>query len=234
MKFENILTICGAGALIIVLVICTITAVEATAAFITAYPAIKQLDNWRDKQRQLQHDQWQAIRVRINHALQYTPYNPELLRNLGLAHEAEYILYPSTNPSARMARLEAEKYYQQAILLRPSWPYDRIDFVLVKYRLGENDQNIYKLMRQATDLGPWEPRVQLVIAEIGLHHWESLPDEIREMVEETIHNSILHVDNTRDMLKLVRRYNMTNLVCDKQYETKEVIDFCRKYKLTKD
>lgn len=229
MKVGNILTVSGAVALIVMLVLCTVNAVESTAAFITAWPAREQLDNWREKQRHMDHAQWVAIQSQIEHALQYTPDDPELLRNLGLAHEAEFNLYPSVDRSAKAEREMAGKYYQQTILLRPSWPYDRIDLALVKFRMNESDRNIYTLMTQATELGPWEPRVQQVVAEIGLRQWESLPDDIREVVLETVNNGVLHGDNTTGMLNLLRRYDMAGLVCDKQYEQKEIIDFCKRY-----
>lgn len=226
---KKILTIFCAGGLIVILSLCIVSTVESTAALITVNPARKQLDNWREKQRQLEHAQWETIRTQLDHALQYTPDDPDLLRDLGMAHEAEFILYPSIDRSARMDREKAGKYYQQAILLRPSWPYDRIDLALVKYRLDETDRTIYKLMTQAVELGPWEPRVQQVVTEIGLRHWDSLPDDIRKVVLETVNNGVLHSDNAKGMLKLLRRYGMPDLVCDKQYNNEQVIKFCEKY-----
>ena len=229
MKIKNILTICGTGALIIILVLCTVTAVESAAALITVSPARKQLDNWREKQQHLEHTQWETIQSQMDHALQYTPDNPDLLSDLGLAHEAEFNFYPAIDQSARTGREKAVKYYQQAIFLRPSWPYDRIKFALVKYRLDETDRNIYKLMAQATELGPWEPRVQLVVAEIGLRNWDSLPDDIRKVVLDTVNNSIRHPDNIKNILVLLHRYNMPELVCDRKYEDEDIVKFCEKY-----
>ena len=229
MNMKKILTGCSASGLIVIFALCTVTTVESAAAFITAWPAREQLDNWREKQQHLDHVQWETIRTQIDHALQYTPDNPELLRDLGLAHEAEFIFYPSIDRSARTGREKAVKYYQQAINLRPSWPYDRVDLALVNYRLDRADRNIYELMTQATELGPWEPRVQQVVAEIGLRHWDSLPDNIRNVVLETVNNGVLHSDNTTGMLNLLRRYDMPELVCDRQYENEEVVKFCEKY-----
>ena len=229
MKIKNILTVGGAGTLIIVLVLCTLTAFESAAAFITARPAREQLDNWRETRRPLEHAQWENIQSRIDHALQFTPANPELLHDLGLAHEAEFIFFPVADPTAREGRKSAAEYYQQAILLRPSWPYDRIDLALVQFRLNETDMGIYKLMTQASELGPWEPRVQLVVAETGLRKWDSLPEDMKKLVLETVNNGVLHGDNTTGMLRLLRRYDMPELVCDKQYENDDVIRFCEKY-----
>lgn len=225
---KKILTVGCAGGLIVILLLCTVTAVESAAAFITAFPAREQLDNWRDKQRPLEHAQWESIRYQIDHALQYTPDDPELLSDLGLANEAEFILYPSHDRAARTGREKAGKYYQQAILLRPSWPYDRIDLVLVKYRLDGADRNLFKFITQANELGPWEPRVQKVIAEIGLRHWNSLPDDMKKVALETVNNGMRHPDNTKDILTLLRRYDMPELVCNRQYENEQIVKFCDK------
>ena len=229
LNMKKILTVCCAGGLIVVLTLCTVTTVESAAAVVTAFPARKQLDNWRDKQRPLEHAQWESVRYQIDHALQYTPDDPGLLSDLGLAQEAEFILYPANDRAARAGREKAGKYYQQSILLRPSWPYDRINLMLVKYRLDGTDRNLFKLMAQASELGPWEPRVQQVVAEIGLRHWNSLPDDMKTVVLETVNNGVLHSDNTTGMLNLLRRYDMPELVCDRQYENEQVVKFCEKY-----
>jgi hypothetical protein len=229
MRLKNILTLGGTCILIIMLVLCTIAAANSLAAFVIAYPATMQLDIWRDKRHQMDHDQWDTIRSRINHALQYTPDNPELLSGLGLAHEAEYIFYPATEPAASMARMEARTYYQRAIHLRPSWPYDRMNFTLVKYNLNEVEQEIYKLITQTIELGPWEPWVQQIVAELGLRNWNRLQDEFRELVKETVNNGIRHSDNTKWMLNLLARHNMPALACDKHYENDQVKRFCEKY-----
>jgi len=229
MKFKNILTSCSAGVLIIMLALCTFTAFDSAAAFITAWPARKQLVNWQEKQRQLEHAQWETIRAQLDQALQYSPDNPELLRDLGLAHEAEYILYSAADPSARSAWEKAGQYYQLAILLRPSWPYDRMDLAQVTYRLDETDSKVYSLVKQTAELGAWEPRVQQVVAEIGLRQWDNLPDDIRELTAESIHNGIQLFDNTEGMLRLLRRYNKLSLVCGQQYENEQVVKFCKRY-----
>ena len=226
---NKILTVCCASGLIVILTLCTVTTVDSATAFITALPARKQLENWRENQRQLDHVQWETIQSEIDYALQSTPDNPELLRDLGLSHEAEFILSPASYPEARRGRETAAEYYQQAILLRPSWPYDRIALLLALYRLNGGDQDIYSLMMQAVELGPWEPRVQQVVAEIGLHDWDSLPENMKSLVLETVNNGIRHPDNTKDILALLRRYNMPGLVCNRKYEVEQGVKFCEKY-----
>ena len=187
---KKIMTVCCAGGLIVILSLCTVSTVESAVAFITAYPAGKQLDNWRENQRQLEHAQWEKIQSQIDLALQFTPDNPELLNDLGLSHEAEFIFSEDTDPSATRDRKTAARYYQQAVVLRPSWPYDRIDLALVDYRLYGTNRNLYKLMRQAVELGPWEPRVQQVVTEIGLRNWKGLPDNMKK-------DALLKIDGGR-------------------------------------
>lgn len=225
---KKILTVFCAGGLIVILSLCTVSTVESAVAFITAFPARKQLDNWRENQRQLEHVQWENIQARIDLALQFTPDNPELLRDLGLSHEAEFIFYPATDVSATRGRKTAARYYQQAVSLRPSWPYDRIDLALADYRLNGAGRNLYRLMKQAVELGPWEPRVQQVVTEIGLRNWRDLPGNMREAVLKTVHNGVRHPDSTKNILALLRRYNMPELVCAEKNDNEEVVKFCEK------
>ena len=52
--------------------------------------------------------------------------------------------------------------------MRPGSPYVWASIALLKLRLGEMDAEFYGALERAARLGPWEPAVQIAIADSAL------------------------------------------------------------------
>ncbi len=63
--------------------------------------------------------------------------------------------------------------------LRPGSPYTWSNIALLKARLPEPDREFESALRNAALLGPWEPAVQVALAQAGFRHWEALAPETR-------------------------------------------------------
>lgn len=73
---------------------------------------------------------------------------------------------------------------RQAIALRPASAYSWAILLRLKNELGEHDAEFRRSLERTVTLGPWEPNLQLVVAEAGWSAWAELPDAEREMVRE--------------------------------------------------
>lgn len=75
---------------------------------------------------------------------------------------------------------------RRAIELRPVSPYGWAILLQLKNALGEHDAEFRHSLERTATLGPWEPELQVVIADVGLGAWAALPLMERKLVGEDI------------------------------------------------
>ncbi|HZW26316.1 MAG TPA: hypothetical protein VFF26_12600 [Gallionella sp.] len=78
------------------------------------------------------------------------------------------------------------KPIRQAIALRPASSYSWAILLRLKNELGEYDAEFRRSLERTVTLGPWEPELQLVVADVGWSAWAVLPGAEREMVRENL------------------------------------------------
>jgi tetratricopeptide (TPR) repeat protein len=184
-------------------------------ADIYASPSINMLEKWRSEKITLNDDDWDKLRADLSYALEHDPENPDIHEYLALAIEGRFANTAPVNKEAMPSRREAYAHYKESISIRPSWPYAWVNLALVKYRLGETDDEFYHALHKADELGPWEPGVQRVIVDIGLHSWNSLSHDERNFVLNIIDKSLNHSirKHSINVLDLTKRYGLLELVC---------------------
>ena len=212
-----------------ILVFCSTVAADRGLASLYAHPGKSSLALWRAGKHSLLLYDWNVVRSSLEKGLSYDGHNPDLLHELGAAHEAEVAYFPPGATAAGNHRDTARKYYLESLAGRPTWPHDWIDLALVDYRLDRINGEFYQAMHQALTLGPWESRVQYVAADIGMHHWYKFDDEMKNIITGVIHDGIRNRDNAMTMLKLVGRYDMLELACGDDNGGEEVRKYCEHY-----
>ena len=192
--------------------------------------SITVLDKWRYGKKILNGDDWDKLRADLSYALEYDPDNPNIHQYLALALEGRFAYIAPKNKEAMPSRREAYTHYKKAISLRPTWPYAWANLALVKYRLGETDDEFYHAMHKADELGPWEPGVQSVIVDIGLHYWNSLSRDERTFILNMIDKSLHHSSRKHsvDVLDLTKRRGKIELVCLIHEDIEYVNQYCKK------
>lgn len=94
---------------------------------------------------------------------------------------------PGTNKADRNERLtEGFALIRQAIALRPVSPYAWAMLLQLKRERGEYDAEFRHALERAVTLGPWEPQVQLVVADVGQTAWAALPPLEQDMLQENL------------------------------------------------
>ena len=199
-------------------------------ADVYARPSITVLEKWRSGSKTLNGDDWDKLRADLSYALKHDPDNPDIHEYLALAIEGRYAYIAPKNKEAMPSRREAYTHYKKAIALRPPGPFAWVNLALVKYRLGETDDEFYHALHKADELGPWEPSVQRVIVDIGLHYWNSLSRSERTFILNMIDKSLHHSSRKHsiDVLDLTKRYGALELTCLIHEDIDYVAQYCVK------
>lgn len=145
------------------------------------YPARRAMAQWASGKRVPSAAEWDAARATLERAAVLAPSNPLYVEELGRLFEQRAVQAFPRAPSARVLPEEARALlersraqFRRAAAMRPGSPYAWSSLALVKFRLGEMDFEFYGALDRAARFGPWEPAVQLALADIGLAGWRWL------------------------------------------------------------
>ncbi len=188
------------------------------------------IKQWENNVDSFSSDDWDKAYSTAKAALEKDPHNPELFSLLGNVYE--WNSFQGHNQSHnnqfqdKQNRKLALNYYRKAVELRPQWPYTWSGIVLLKYKMSEFDQEFQLALNNATELGPWEPNVQKIIAEVGLTSWNELEHSQRITIVENIRRGVTM--QPRVMLDILKTYGQLRLVCFENDKPVIVEQYCEK------
>ena len=178
---------------------------------------------WEEDIKLLNAKDWSVAYDGVTGAVNQDPRNPEFLILLGNLQEWKIYLVQD-NEEKNYHLSNALQNYREAAALRPAWPFTWNHITLVKYRLGEIDDEFLMAMENAMETGPWEPGVQQVTVEVGLRTWKMLDFGLREKIVRNIYRGIsLQPDQ---MMKILEKYNQLHLVCLEKNLKPAVLAYC--------
>jgi hypothetical protein len=113
-----------------------------------------------------------------------SPNNPDNLEDQ--AHLAlVYSGLPNISATERANQLNnGVAQIKAAIALRPVSSYSWATLLLLKRAQASFDAEFRHALERTVTLGPWEPDVQPIVADVGLSAWTALPIAEQEMVRE--------------------------------------------------
>jgi polysaccharide biosynthesis protein VpsP len=145
------------------------------------YPARRAMTQWTLDKRVPSATEWDSTQAYLERAAALAPSNPLYVEELGRLFEQRAVQAYPRDPAARALPGEARALlersraqFRRAASMRPGSPYAWSSLALVKFRLGEMDFEFYGALERAARFGPWEPAVQLALADIGLAGWRWL------------------------------------------------------------
>jgi hypothetical protein len=144
-------------------------------------------------------------------ALELTPQNPTLIEHLGVALELRASASPPGSDMRRLALGASLSYLRKAAALRPSSPYTWANILLAKYRLGQIDAEFARALRNALALGPWEPAVQIIVADAALGSWDRLDSDLRARARANLQRAALRQSGA--LARLASDPRRTQLLC---------------------
>ncbi len=189
------------------------------------------IKQWENDVDSFSSEDWNKAYSTAISALEKDPYNPELLSLMGNVYEWNSFQGHNQSHNNKFQNIQNRKlaldYYRKAVELRPQWPYTWSGIVLLKYKMSEFDQEFQLALNSATELGPWEPNVQKIIAEVGLISWNKLEHSQRITIVENIRRGVTM--QPRLMLDILKKYGQLRLVCFENNKPVFVEQYCEKH-----
>ena len=183
------------------------------------------IEQWENDFESFREEDWNKVVSHAKAAVDKDPDNPDLLFLMGNVYEWN-AFHPENQYKNNQQRQLALEYYRKAVELRPQWPYTWSGIALLKFRMNEFDQEFYLALRNAMELGPWEPRVQSIIAEVGLNVWDKLKHTERLPIVENIRRGV--VMQPQVMLDILNKYGQLRMVCHEKNKQSIVEKYCEK------
>lgn len=146
----------------------------------------------------------------LTDALALTPDDPTLIEHLGVALELRAAGFPPGS-DRRLYLAQALVHFRKAAALRPTSPYTWANILVAKYRLGQVDAEFFGAMHHALDFGPWEPAVQLIVADTALGAWDGLDSGLRTRVTENLQRAAVRQADA--LARIATKQRRIELVC---------------------
>lgn len=150
-------------------------------------------------------------RARLSEARALDPGHPAYAEETGRLHLVRALQLPPAETLAKDYARQALEYHREAVRLRPGASHSWANIALLKARLPEADAEFEAALRNAAQLGPWEPDVQLAVAEAGLTQWARLTPTARAAVRDTVARALRWQD--AEIHALARRAGRLGVVC---------------------
>lgn len=200
-----------AAALVVLLVVLSYVAGKWGLADLYAKEARHAIGGWEKSHKTPPVDDWRRARQFLEKAAELEPLNPNHMEGLGQVYDWRTFNRRSNTPDVTAFREQALNYFRQVALRRPASPYGWANIALTKTRLGRIDDELTNAMRRAGLLGPWEPGVQLILADVGFGVWERLPADVQQIVVGNVERGAkLQAD---DMLRIAAAHGKQSLIC---------------------
>ena len=172
-------------------------------ADLRAFEARMLFRSWETARRNPSADELEQTVSRLQEAHALDPGQPNYLEDIARLDELRALPLEPGDASAREYLLHALGYERLAVRLRPGSPYTWTNVAVLKSRLSETDREFEAALRNAALLGPWEPEVQITLADIGFRHWNALTPETQAALRTNMARA-LHWQSTR-LFELARR-----------------------------
>lgn len=168
------------------------------------------LEQWQERPQLPQPEEISEALADSNSALNWEESNPEYVELKGR------VLYYRALVSGLDAQglddiANAKVLHQQAIKLRPRWPYSWANLVLMKSYLKEFDEEYHQALINSLKLGPWEKSVHLTLSHAAALSWDSLSLEQKRLFAQNIERGI--VRNMPEVRTILSAYTKTASIC---------------------
>jgi len=176
-----------------------------------AFEARSLTASWEAARRTPSAAEWARARESLREARALDPAHPAYAEEIGNLYGTRALrLAPGDSLAADYAR-QALPYHRDAARLRPSASYSWANIALMKARLPEADAEFETALRNAVRLGPWEPEVQLAVADAGLSLWDRLSPAARGTVRDNLARTLKWQD--AKAFALARRTGRLQVLC---------------------
>lgn len=201
---------CGALVLAALAWLCAL-ALPRGLADLQAFEARVLFRSWTTGRRQPAQEEWNLARALLRDARELDPGQPSYLEDIARLHELRAAPPKAGDTPAKDHLRQALGLQRQAARLRPGSPYTWANIALLKAHLPEPDLEFETALRNAALLGPWEPQVQLALADAGFRHWGALAPETRAAMNANALRALYRQD--AKLFELARHRGRLDVLC---------------------
>jgi len=176
-----------------------------------AFEARSLVAGWEASRRAPSAPEWARARESLREARALDPAHPAYAEEIGGLYGTRALRLPPADSIAADYARQALQYHREAVRLRPSASYSWANIALMKARLPEADAELETALRNAALLGPWEPEVQIAVAEAGLSLWDRLSPPTRTAVRGTLARAVQWQD--AKVFALARKTGLLGVLC---------------------
>jgi predicted Zn-dependent protease len=169
------------------------------------------VNSWEAKRRQPSVEEWNFARSRLNEARELDPGQPNYLEDIARLYEYRALPLKPNDALAQGYLRQALDYQREAVQRRPGSPYTWANIALLKARLPEPDREFETALRNAARLGPWEPEVQIALADAGFRQWDALSPETRAALRANAARALRWQD--AKLFEIARRTGRLDVLC---------------------
>lgn len=177
LRSKVVFWICGAFLLFVIFSSIRIGAADLLSGYVR-----NELYAWSSSARRPDVSAVNSVSNALDVARLIAPDNPDHYENMARLALVRSGM-PGTSESERNLHLaHGLEQIHKAIVLRPASPYSWGIMLLLKRERAEYDSEFCRSLERAVTLGPWEPTVQLIVADVGISAWAALPSAEQEML----------------------------------------------------
>jgi predicted Zn-dependent protease len=156
-------------------------------------------------------EEWIRGRDRLRQAIALDPHNPNFRETLARWYESSARRMRADNPVQDAYFRQALVHMRSAIAARPASSYTWANLALIKTQIGERDTELDRAVANAARLGPWEPEVQLALADVLFIAGERLQPETRAAAIQLVSNALKR--QTDKLAERAVRFGKLSLLC---------------------
>ena len=183
-----------------------------------------EVDRWKTFSQRRGMQEINRAALYFTDSLDYVPDNPWALENLGALDLARMRL--STIPRQALAYTWAARgRFRMALRQRPASAFLWANLALSNLYLDQIDGEFLAALRNANELGPWEPATQATVLFAGFAAWDRLDSGDREMLTGVLQRGA--VRNGTKMVEIVKSFGRWDLICGRKGYHKQVDANCR-------
>ena len=171
---------------------------------------------WSGKGEAPSAERWVPAADGLRSALRLTPGDPTLHDNLAVLYSLGAWTFQTANGPTRDYAPYAALHFRRAAVLRPTSSYSWAGLASAKYQAGEVDAELFRAMALAGAYGPREPRVQLVLADLGFLLWDAMDAQQQALAVENLHRTAQR--QAPALAKLAEGRKRTALLCKNAVE----------------
>ena len=177
----------------------------------------REIAAWAERRTVPAQERMQEAFKSLIDARELSPDDPKLIEHMGVLFNLRAGEYPIGSESWRLNLGQALIEFRRAADLRPTSAYTWANIVLAKYQLEQFDEEFSAAMRHALEFGPWEPAVQLIVADTGLGAWNKLDSDLRNRVSENLQRTALRQADA--LARIAAGHGRIDIVCATSNDT---------------